>query len=58
MPRWEVRQGDSVLTVETTDDGHIAIDVINGPLVGPRDSAEKARTAIGSALLAVDGSPS
>ena len=55
MPRWEVRQGDSVLTVATTDDGSFSLAVENGPLVGDREKAEETRTAIGAVLLAMDG---
>lgn len=55
MPRFEVRQGDTVLTVETDGDGRFTLDVENRPLTGDREKLEEVRTAMGSVLLAMNG---
>lgn len=56
MTPWTVKAGDSVLVVEITAEGHLNVDVTNGPFVtADRDAVERIRTIFGAALTVMPG---
>lgn len=51
MAKWTVGEGDAVMVIEVTDDGHISVDIPSRqPIIADPGTAEDMRSRLGAAI--------